>query len=205
LKLFVLIGIKSSAYLCTCIDEAIQFGARLIHSRTRFQKKRPLNLGDSRTGDNEKVVSLFTRYVSLAFDPTGGSRSEGDSGSGLSGSKKTGSKGGLILEGGPGSKGGRNGGPESLLGPGSEGVPFGENFGTCLVTFNQAIWLGLKAFKTVLNDHRGSYSKTLKFLQNRINTIENRILKTFIDREVLAADETIIEICNQYLLDATWH
>lgn len=158
-------GIKNSTYLCTCIDEAIQFGARLIHSRTRFQKKQPLNLGDGRLRGNDKVSSLFTRCVSLAFDPTRGSGSEGVSGL----------KGGL--QGGAGSKVG----PDVKLGSkgsfGVEGGAFEESFGTCLVTFNQAIWLGLKAFKTVLSHRPGSYNKTLKFLQNRINTIEKRILK----------------------------
>ena len=59
----------SSAHLNSCVHDAVQFGARLIHSRTRTRKSRVLQLGNRCVQKYYSTTLFFLFFYVIVFIP----------------------------------------------------------------------------------------------------------------------------------------
>ena len=137
---------RNAAHLAACVCEAVEFGARLIHTRTR--NKRPHQPPTGTPPPSAAGCGLFTRCVSLAF-------ADGPYGPLPSPSQ-------LLL-------------PLPSPAPCAEAPGHAGQFGHCAVSPLKAVWLGLKGFHAALSRRAGMYGPVLAVLRARIRATEERM------------------------------
>jgi len=71
--------------------------------------------------------------------------------------------------------------------------------GRCDVSHRQAVWLGFRAFITVLSKRNGLYNKVVKAIRNKLILLEH-VMKT----DMLFADPSCLEECDKILEDSIW-
>jgi len=141
---------KNAAYIVQCIDEAIVFGARLIHSRTSKRSNRMLVLGaenDYETSEQpDASASKAHFFVHKSIDVNGS-----------------------------------------------------EAHGRCDVSHRRAVWLGFRAFLSVLSKRNGHYYEVIKAIRAKLATLDH-VLKN----ESVFEGQSGLDECDDMIETTVW-
>jgi hypothetical protein len=167
--------LKNSTYISSCVAEAVVFGARLIHSRTKLL---PSKQGRSRTSlcdedfdadidfESPEPGSFYAIVLNMHINTSDSFYDYDD---------------------------------DNIGGNTLNTSPYSGLFGECAIGYRQAIWIGLDAFILAFNHRKAVYGNVIKDL-----LLKKKRLGRNIDLEMSSKREAATETIQQILTNAKW-